>query len=216
MTRKRQNRLVGTIVAALVALIAAALVAKLSGNPMLLDLYDFVRDTSLLIATVAAAYLAGVYQRRQTFLNSLREQWREIVQTKSALLFYLHQEEPTLDDFLVAQAQLSETIDNMRIVYRNVGETNELIGYFPYAPLHHIRETMNGIDPRKGDVPGSAKYNARGEIWDAFNAIREHFLDEFDIEEPTCPVLVHEMKRKKRDGAAPAAMARLEQQKKTL
>lgn len=215
MTRRTQNRILFYVVTGLVALIALALVAKLSGIPILLSFYDFIRDTSLLIVTVIAAYMAHVFQKRANFLKSLREQWREIVQTKSALLFYLHQENPALEDYLIAQRQLSETIDTMRIVYANVGETDELIGLYPYAPLHHMRKMMEAVDPRKGQASAADKYRARGEIWDAFNAIREHFLDEFDIEEPSKPILVYTMKRRKKDGAAPAAKRRHDAQADT-
>ncbi len=205
MTRKSQKRTLSIVVAGLVALIAAALVSKLSGAPLLLDFYDFIRDTSLLIATVVAAYLTGVYQQRNAFLQSLREQWREIVEAKGALIHYCHLDSPSLRDYLSAARQLSQCIDNMRIVYANVGETEDLIGYYPYAPLHQMRIVMEGLDPRKGSPSADQRFEARGKIWDAFNAIREHFLDEFDIEEPTKPILIHGMKRRKRDGASPRA-----------
>ncbi len=205
MTRRTQKRILTAVVTGLIALIAAALVAKISGVPLLLGFYDFIRDTSLLIATVIAAYLTGVYQQRNAFLQSLREQWREIVETKGALIYYCHLDNPSLQDYLSAARKLSQCIDNMRIVYSNVGETDDLIGYYPYAPLHQMRLVMEGLDPRKGTPSAEQRFEARGKIWDAFNAIREHFLDEFDIEEPTKPILTYGMKRRKRDGAAPAA-----------
>ena len=216
MTRKQLNRRLGFVVVGLLALIAIALVAKLSGIQWALNLYEFIRDTSLLIVTVIAAYMAYVYQRRTTFLQNLREQWREIVQAKASLIYYCHLAEPTLDDYLNAARQLSECIDNMRIVYANVGETDELIGLYPYSPLHHMRMVMEKLDPRVAQATAEQKYGARGEIWDSFNAVREYFLDEFDIEEPTRPVLVHRMKRRKRDGAAEYALKWRDKQQKTL
>lgn len=214
MTRKRQNRILGWTVFGLIVLILLALAAKVSGYEWALRFYDFIRDTSLLIVTVIAAYMADVFQKRTTFLQNLREQWREIVETKAALIYYCHQKDSTLEDYLNASRQLSQTIDNMRIVYRNVGETSQLIGLYPYAPLHHMYNVMVSLDPRSAAPTLEDKYKARGEIWDAFNAIREHFVDEFDIEEPTRPVLIHRMKRKKRDGAASYALEVAETQHK--
>jgi hypothetical protein len=205
MTRKQQNRALAYVIAGLLALIAIAFFAKVYGGPFLNNIYEFVRDTSLLIATVVAAYLAGLYQKRTQFLQSLRDQWREIVQAKSALIYYCHLEKAGLEEYLRTARQLSECIDNMRIVYANVGETDKLIGYFPYAPLHHMRVVMESLDPRKGSPTPEQRFAARGEIWAAFNAIREHFLDEFDIEEPTKPILVFQMKRTKTAGAAGTA-----------
>jgi hypothetical protein len=216
MTRKQLDRILGLVVAGLLVLILIALAAKLSGIAWALNLYEFIRDTSLLIVTVIAAYMTYVYQRRTTFLQNLREQWREIVQAKASLIHYCHLPDPTLEDYLRAARQLSECIDNMRIVYANVGETSELIGLYPYSPLHHMRMAMERLDPRANSPTLEEKYAARGEIWDAFNAVREHFLDEFDIEEPTRPILIHRMKRRKRDGAAAYALEWRAEQQKTL
>jgi hypothetical protein len=206
MTRRQQSRVLRIVVSGIVILIGLALAAKLSGIAWALNFYEFIRDTSLLIVTIIAAYMAHVYQRRSTFLQNLREQWHDIVRAKAELIYYCHLEKPTLDDYLSAARELSECIDTMRIVYSNVGETEQLVGLYPYTPLHHMRITLETLDPRKGTPTPEQRYAARGEIWDAFNAVREHFLDEFDIEEPTRPVLIHRMKRKKRDGATNEAI----------
>ncbi len=216
MTRRRQSRILTLVVSGLIVLIGLALAAKLSGIPWALNFYEFIRDTSLLIVTVIAAYMAHIYQKRATFLQNLREQWHDIVTTKAELIYYCHLEKPTLDDYLLAARQLSECIDTMRIVYSNVGETDKLIGLYPYAPLHHMRITMESLDPRKGAPTAEHRYAARGELWDGFNAIREHFLDEFDIEEPTRPILIYNMKRQKRDGATSEALARKTRQQQLL
>ncbi|MGB0085173.1 MAG: hypothetical protein WBP94_07370 [Rhodomicrobiaceae bacterium] len=206
MTRKTQNRILTVVVVGLTLLIGLALAAKLSGIPWALNFYEFIRDTSLLIVTVIAAYMAHIYQMRASFLQSLREQWHDIVRTKAELIYYCHMEKPELEDYLIAARELSECIDTMRIVYANVGETDKLIGLYPYSPLHHMRIVLESLDPRKGAPTAEQRFAARGEIWDAFNAIREHFLDEFDIEEPTRPIVIHQMKRKRRDGASPDAL----------
>jgi|SRR5688572_3711057 hypothetical protein len=206
MTRKRQSGILKIVVTSIVALIGLALAAKLSGFGWALSIYDLIRDTSLLIVTIIAAYMAHIYQKRSTFLQNLREQWHEIVHAKGELIYYCHLEKPTLDDYLLTARELSECLDTMRIVYRNVGETKELVGIYPYTPLHHMRITLESLDPRKGTPTPEARYAARGEIWDAFNAVREHFLDEFDIEEPTRPILIFRMKRTKRDGATKEAL----------
>lgn len=215
MTRKRLNRILTFVMTGLVALIALALAAKLSGHQGWgADLYEVIKDTSLLIFTVVAAYMAYVYQKRTTFLQNLREQWYEIVGAKAELIYYCHLENPTLEDYLLAARELSECIDTMRMVYSNVGETEELIGLYPYSPLHHMRLTMESLDPRKSTPTTEQRFAARGEIWDAFNAVREHFLDEFDIDEPSRPILIHRMKRLKRDGATREALERKDRQAK--
>ena len=49
------------------------------------DTYEFLKDMSLVLVTVIAAYLANVFQKRSKFLGRLEEEWRGIVRTKSAL-----------------------------------------------------------------------------------------------------------------------------------
>jgi len=103
MTRKRLNRILTVVMTGLLALIALALAAKLSGpQGWGSDLYEVIKDTSLLIFTVVAAYMAYVYQKRTTFLQNLREQWYEIVGAKAELIYYCHLEKPTLEDYLIA------------------------------------------------------------------------------------------------------------------
>ncbi len=219
MTRRTQNSLLTIVVITLAAIIALALVARLYASneaPIWAKLYDFIKDMSLLIATIAVAYLANIYQRRQQFLQSLRGQWREIVEAKSAITFYCNRENPTLNDYLATSQQLSECIDNMRIVYSNVGETEECIGLFPYAPLHRMRQIMEEIDPRKGAVDSVVQQRALGQVMTAFSAVREHFLDEFDIEEPTRPILVYNMMRLKKPGATSAAKKLHDQQEEMM
>ena len=104
---------------------------------------------SLLIATGGVAYVANVYQKRHSFIEALKEEWRDIIAAKSALFAYTQLERPTLEQYLAAFCKLSETIDNMRSVYQNVGETSDLVGLYPYAPLHDMRRALQTLDPRK-------------------------------------------------------------------
>ena len=85
------------------------------------DTYEFLKDMSLVLVTVVAAYLANVFQKRSKFLERLEEEWRGIVRTKSALYSFCKKQNASTDDYLVAFCRISETIDNMRVVYANVG-----------------------------------------------------------------------------------------------
>ena len=138
MTRSRLQRTLRRIYALLVVVLAVSFLAKivhpvpLLGDTtlgrLLVDAYEFLRDMSLLIATGGVAYIANVYQKRQSFIDALKEEWRDIIAAKSALFTYTQLERPTAEQYLATFCTLSETIDNMRSVYRNVGETDALIG----------------------------------------------------------------------------------------
>ncbi|MBO6550892.1 MAG: hypothetical protein JJ964_14895 [Rhizobiales bacterium] len=207
MTRRTLRKKIRKYVLFLLALIVIAGFAKFStelGFPhkWLDSVYKFIIDMSLLIFTIGAAYLANVFQQRSNFITNLKDEWHEIVRAKSSLIVYLDKPNRTVDDYFHAYQHLSQCIDYMRIVYRNVGETDKLIGKYPYEPLHDMRRSIESVDPRKGQVTEDALLVARADIWGAFNALRERFLEELDLETPERPIIAAGAKRKKKEGAA--------------
>lgn len=198
MTRRRLHKILTIHFLLFALLLAVALVCKLWGHETLIKLYEFIRDMSLIFVTLAAAYLANVYQKRSNFLQSLREEWREIVNTKSALIVYCEQPETDINDFVEARRRISQTIDYMRIVYKNILESDEYIGFYPYEPLHDMRRALNTIDPREqSKITYEEKQQVREKIFHSFLALRENFLEEFDLDEPTSPVIGPNRLRKK-------------------
>ncbi|MEO1266418.1 MAG: hypothetical protein AAFV26_12010, partial [Pseudomonadota bacterium] len=200
----------------LALLLAISMIARfadqsplIAGGPLerpLLALYDYLKDMSLVIVTVIAAYLANVFQKRATFVESLRQEWRGIVQTKSALFSFCESTYPSTDDYLRAYCRISETLDNMRIVYRNVGETRNLIGLYPFAPLHDMRRALATLDPRASTkVSPEQRELVRDAILQGFYALREKFLDELDLEEPSTPLTASVARRLKQSGATSRA-----------
>tara|TARA_R110002096_G_scaffold16106_29_gene55186 strand:- start:2960 stop:3586 length:627 start_codon:yes stop_codon:yes gene_type:complete len=207
MTKKRLRRYVGQIVFAVVIVLLLAAMAKCPKIPIPESLYGYITDMSILIFTIASVLLANTFRKRQVFIDSLREEWREIVDTKAALSVYCQREAPSLDDYLDTYCLISRAIDNMRMVYRNVGETKKLIGYYPFEPLHDMRRSMEAIDPRNGPVSLEERMSAREDIWEAFNALRERFLDELELVEPANPILGIAAKRTKQPGSSSRSQA---------
>ncbi len=204
MTRRTLKRKLRFFVLVFLLILVVAAVAKfevLADYVKLGKLYEFINDMSILIFTIGAAYLANIFQQRSNFLSNLKEEWHEIVRAKSSLIYYINNQNRDTDDYLSAYQQLSECIDYMRIVYKNVGETRTLIGKYPYEPLHDMRRAMNEIDPRKRPVRDEDLEWAYGEIWDGFNALRERFLEELDLEEPENPIITERARRLKKEGA---------------
>jgi hypothetical protein len=146
-----------------------------------------------------------VFQKRAGFLDNLKAEWREIIDAKSALLTFMHKPNPTHEEYVEAQTQLSETIDNMRIVYRNVGETRELIGLYPFAPLHDMRRVLQSLDPRKGPSTTEQRKLARDAMLESFYALRDRFLEELDLEQPDGPILMSGARRLRITGAGEGA-----------
>ena len=190
----------------------------LAGTPterLLRDIYDYLKDMSLVLVTVVAAYLANIFQKRSLFLNSLKEEWRDIVKSKSALFSYTQLEAPDREDYFVAYCKISETIDNMRAVYRNVGENARQVGIYPYEPLHDMRRALQSLKPDRGlPITPDDRKLARDAIMQSFYALRETFLEELDLEAPDHPLLIQNSRRLKKTGAPGWARRRQSHQHK--
>lgn len=205
------SRLYWLLFTVLVLLLGAKFADDIPGVPesvvnIASQLYEFTRDMSLLIATGGVAYLSNIFQKRSKFVESLEEEWRNIVRTKSALLTYCEKPYLGTDDYLAAFSRISETIDTMRIVYRNAGETDGLVGLYPYAPLHDMRRALLTLDPRVNAEPSlEQKQLAKDAILQAFYGLREVFLEELDLEEPQHTLLISGARRMKVPGADVAA-----------
>ena len=224
MTRSTLNATMHRVYALLGLVLAISLCAKfvdhippLRGSGLeavLKDSYEFLRDMSLLIATGGVAYITNIYQKRSSFIAALKEEWRDIIAAKSALFSFTQLERPTLEIYLATFCKLSETIDNMRSVYQNVGETGDLVGLYPYAPLHDMRRALQTLDPRKNPTPDAeARALVRDAILQSFYALRETFLEELDLEEPDHPLLISGGRRAKVSGATAGARRRQERQR---
>jgi hypothetical protein len=223
MTRATLKRTLARVYVTIAVVLAISLVAKFVDHIPILrtsglgaalkDVYEYLRDMSLLLATGGVAYIANVYQKRASFIDALKEEWRDIIAAKSVVFSYTQIERPTLEQYLTAFCKLSETIDNMRSVYRNVGETGDLIGIYPYAPLHDMRRALQTLDPRKAPDADIEKRNlARDAILQSFYALRETFLEELDLEEPDHPLLISGGRRTKISGSTRAARRDQERQ----
>ncbi len=223
MTRRRLNRTLRRVYLLLGLVLLISLATKLGDHVpwvqnspvagVIKDFYEYLKDMALVFVTVVAAYLANVFQKRSKFVESLEQEWRNIVSTKSALFTYCAKTYPTTDDYVAAFCRISETLDNMRIVYRNVGETRELIGLYPYAPLHDMRRALQSIDPRKTSVISDEQRTlARHAILQSFYALRETFLEELDLQEPDHPLLISGARRTKKSGALSRAIKRQDKQ----
>ncbi len=221
MTRSTLKRTLRWSYVALVLVLAISLMTKLAHHiPGLSqtpwqafahDIYEYLKDMALVFVTVVATLLAGVYQKRQSFLQALKDEWRDIVTAKSALVAYSHREHPTRDEYMTAFLAISETIDNMRTVYANVGETKGQIGLYPFAPLHDMRRALQALDPAKVHAVTTVDRKlARDAILQSFYAVRECFLEELDLEAPDRPMLAPGGRRRKQSGAPAWARARQE------
>jgi hypothetical protein len=157
------------------------------GTAVCMKVYGYQRDFTSVFISLAAAYLSYCIQQRVAFLSSLRELWRQMIAAKNALVAYTHNPAPTKQDFSAAIMELSLAIDQMRGVYRNVGESDDAIGRFPFEPLHDMRRTMEELKWQDPAEPRREK--ARDEIETAWNTLRWKFLHEVSAPFPDEPII---------------------------
>jgi len=106
MTRSTLKRTLRRVYVLIALVLAISLFAKVADHvpglagtgfeALLKDVYEYLRDMSLLIATGGVAYITNVFQKRSGFVEALKEEWRDIIATKSALFAYTQLERPTL------------------------------------------------------------------------------------------------------------------------
>lgn len=148
--------------------------------------YDFGKDVFPLVVAVLATFLASWFQRRLTFIESLRRLWSSMIEAKIELKAYARRPDRSEADYAHAYGALSRSIDEVRGVYRNVGETDSSIGLFPYQPLHDMRKALEGLGP--GPYDEQASERSLQTIDQAWDSLRLSFLAEFDPPQPTSPV----------------------------
>jgi hypothetical protein len=183
MTLRMLSKRIALVGAGLGSLIVLAVIVKLAGND---EGYGIIKDLSPLVVAILAAYLASCFQQRATFVQSLRSLWSQLIDAKNDLVEYTRTPSPSREHYEHVYKQLSKAIDEMRGVYRNLGESDEVKGLFPYEPLHDMRKTLErlGYDFQDGEKAEAA----RDAIWARWSALRPRFLAEFSPPEPTDPI----------------------------
>ncbi|MCJ2042164.1 hypothetical protein MKK55_24870 [Methylobacterium sp. J-059] len=182
---KRQLR--NNVICAIIALVTIFL-AAITSRLLLHDeqVYVVIKVFSTTFIAVIGAYLAYCFQRRQAFLASLRELWKEITDAKIEINFYVNQSSRKNEDYIKAYRALSRAMDIVRGVYKNVGETATEVGYYPFQPLHDVRKSLERIESAPSNV--ETLQTERDRIAEAWNALRWSFLTEFVRVEPERPI----------------------------
>lgn len=76
------------------------------------DHYPVFKDILPLSTALPAAILAGIYQRRSSFLQQLRTTWSALINAFQDAVPFTHLETPKSDDFAKVMKSLSVVITN--------------------------------------------------------------------------------------------------------
>lgn len=135
---------------------------------------------------VPVALLAGAFNRRNSYLQALRELWYRLVPAAQTAIQYTHLTEPSQSDFAQTQGSLSAAIDEVRGVFANV-PTGRPPGLYPYENLKDIVAVVSwleyGAKFRASDATVARRCIVR--LWQEMHVA---MLDEFDRDVPVTPV----------------------------
>ena len=120
---------------------------------------------------LAGAWLAYVFNRRNSYLTGLPRLWRRLVRAVQAAIAYTHYPSPNQKRFDAVKKGLSTAIDEVRGHFGNIDEE------YPFPELKRIYDHFERLDP--GRNPASAP-SVRTEIVACWKGLRDKLLPEFD------------------------------------
>lgn len=178
MTRRQlRNAIIQVIgVYALAATLGLAL--GVSSSPY----YSAFRDIVPFVFGIPAAYLGYCFQRRQSYMESLRSLWTKLVHAVQESIRYTYDPTPTQREHAQALMELAIAVDEVRGVYKNIGERTGQVGVYPYEPIKEIYKAVAELG--HGELSSDEREIARKRIKGHWRSIRANFLDEFDRAEP--------------------------------
>ena len=179
MTRRQLRRAVAIVIVVNVVAVLIAIWLAASNS----QYYSTFKDLGPFFFAVIVAYLGYCFQRRSSYLESLRLLWSQLVRAVQEAIKYTYDDTPTQDEYADALASLGIAIDELRGVYKNIGEGPGKIGYYPYEPLKEIFNAVSELG--YGSLTEDMRDTARRRIVGHWTSIRANFLEEFDRAEPS-------------------------------
>lgn len=148
--------------------------------------YKTFQDLLSLIVALPAAYLGYCIQQRVSFLQVLRTAWSNLVKAVNNAILYTQNEEPEKKEYFEVLFSLRIAIDEIRGIYRNVGENPGSGGFYPMTPVETIYQKVETLPFGKLTTDDVEKRKKIGQaIFEQWKSIRGTFLSEFDRPEPT-------------------------------
>jgi hypothetical protein len=207
MTRtKFRNRLALICIGAACLAIIAVATKQFDYHP---EVYTLLRDMAGYVLLAVGPYVGYLFQRRAKFLELLQEEWRRINTVKQDIISYCEKGKNNPDDYVDLYSKLSITIDNMRVLFCNVGESTGFVGWYPYETLHDFRRELRTVDPRQRQVPSADLQRVRRSVVSSFQAFRDVFLIELGPVEPDFPIVAQKLSRLRKSGVDPQLYGRI-------
>jgi hypothetical protein len=146
--------------------------------------YNTYKDLIPLLFAVPAAWLGFCFQRRSSYLQQLRALWPKIVEAVQMAIQYTHLTAPDLKEYSAVLLKLSIAIDEVRALFRNLNETDDGGGLYPFEPLKATHQVISVLGFGTNFDAVRAESARRGVV-DLWKRLQPVFLHEFDREDPS-------------------------------
>ena len=135
---------------------------------------------------IPAALLASAFSRRNSYLQALRDLWKNLIPAVQIAIQYTYLSPPNQNDLSRTREALLTAIDMLRGVFLNV-KSDTSWGLYPFENLKDIDKIINwlGCD---GKFRSSEAEMARKCIIRLWQEMHEAMLPEFDRDVPKTPV----------------------------
>jgi hypothetical protein len=183
MTKRQLQQATFLVMGVYALAVIVGVLLRVVGPPTPTPYYETFKDIIPFILAIPAAYLGYCYQQRGSYLQSLRSLWAQLVQAVNNAIQYTYNDNPTLEQYGATLTALSVVIDELRGVYKNIGERPGKIGIYPYEPIKDIHKAISELGYKETNENKRAL--ARNRVIGHWKSIRSAFLNEFDRAEPT-------------------------------
>jgi len=144
--------------------------------------YSTYKDLIPLTIALPAAYLTYCIQRRASFLQFLRTAWSNLVKAVNSAILYAQNPAPEKKEYFDVLMSLRVAIDELRGIYRNVGEESGYHGLYPVSPIldiYNAIKEMNKFRPLSATEMKQHE-DLSGKIFDKWKDVRRVLLSEID------------------------------------
>ncbi len=184
MTKRNLTRCFRIAIAIYVIAVVIGIIIRIYDKTDHIIVYSTFKDAIPFVIAIPAVWLGYCLQRRLSYLQQLRSLWSRIVEAIQQAIHYTFNGNPTKEEYINTLKVLSVAIDEVRGVFKNLGESDKTIGLYPFEPIKDIY----GLTKDLGlSVDTEQKDEVRQKIFALWREARKELLKEFDREVPTFP-----------------------------
>jgi hypothetical protein len=184
MTKRRLQRItLGVIGIYLLAILLGVVFRLLDSGPDWL-IYSTYKDIIPLVIAIPAAYLAFSFQRRGSYMQSLRGYWSLLVRAVQGAQSYTYLPQPSFEQYSKVLTDLSVVIDEGRGIFENLPSRGGAAGWYPFEPIKEMHKDLRDFGYGESATTKNPKA-LRGRIKMRWKLVRAELLREFDRDVPT-------------------------------